>query len=240
MPLTGRHALHVYESDAELAKTAAAFTRGAIDRGEAVVLIPLESHFPPLYGQLAAHGVDPDRREQLFFADPGTFGFDLADAEAAVALGPAIEELVRDVRKSGVQAVNVWRETPHRLLETPQRELFFALESRWQHSAEADAALTVLCAHHAAILDPIGAADLEAVLGVHDAVVATPEVERLVEPLDLALREILGDRMAGIVWSLADRDVPNRPPALRRVAWLRAQMPSTWRAVCDLARDRRG
>lgn len=241
------HALHVYRTDAHLAACAAQFARKGLERGEPAILVPNASHRDPLLAQLAQAGTDVER-------SIGEGRLVLADADALAAQATAspnglqeawsgVVDLLSTVRGPAAGRVTVWRDTPHRLLASGNRKEFFELEARWCEITR-DEGVSLLCSYNGDLLDDaIYGGDLQDLFSHHTHLLGTEDAETLEAPVHDALCDVLGKRMAGMAWALADAAEPairEIHPSIARLVWLKQNMPSTWGRVITLARSKSG
>jgi hypothetical protein len=241
------HALHVYRTDAHLAAHAAEFARKGLARGEPTILVPNAAQRDPLLAQLAEGGTDVDRamgEGRLVMAD--------ADALAAQATSsPAglqeawngVVDLLSTVRGPSVGRVTVWRDAPHRLLRSGNRREFFELEARWCEITR-DEGVSLLCSYSGDLLDDaLYGGDLQDLFAHHTHLLGSEDADNLEAPVHDALCDVLGKRMAGMAWALADAAEPairDIHPSIARLVWLKQNMPSTWGRVIVLARSKSG
>ncbi len=240
-----RHGLHVYRTAEHLVGCVAAFALQGLERGEPAILVPARANRAPLVGRLRESGFDVDAAlaaGRLVLADADELvQRSLAASPASVdGMWESFRSLVASLRARGARGVTVWGEGPDRLLKAGHPALFTDLERRWCDATRNDTRLNLLCSYRA---DPLDASvydgELQAVCALHSHVLELEDAAELGAVVESAVAEVLGARMTGMAWSLADAAVPltaELPLPFARLLWLKEQMPSTWGRVLALAR----
>lgn len=239
--MTPRHGLHVYQTDAHLARCVATFAKNGLDSGETVILVPSRQHREPVLAQLARGGVDvPEAisRGRLVLRDADTI------AEQSIAAG-SVEAAWREFRgllESAGPSVAVWGEATDRLLQMGETELYLRLERLWCEAIVTSLGLRVLCSYRADPLDErIYEGELQDGCANHTHLHDLEDAGRLEGRVSESLERILGSKLAGMALTLADASRPQlaeMPPPFSRLLWLQAQMPATWRRVVADVRAR--
>ena len=227
----GRHGLHIYRSDAHLAASAARFAAAALLRGEPVVLAPSRDHRAGVIAALRAARVLVEPLEAAGLLVIAGAEDDWTRLMAALA----------DIRAKGFARAAVWSETSDLLLKSGAGEAFRELERLWREAAAAGG-LDVLCSYRADLLDDgLYAGELASVCGGHSHVSSCEAPPLLEAAVDGAFVEVMGHRDTGMAWSLAsDYDAFPKalPSSVRRLGWIAANMPATYKKVFAAARAR--
>lgn len=241
--LNRRHGLHVYRTTDHLAASIAGFALAGLQRGDPAVLVPAAEHRGPVLGALQAAGVDVPAAmaaNRLVVADADELAARCAAAGSVDEVWRAFTALLANLRQGGRLGVTVWGETPDRLLKTGHEELYRDLETRWAAWTTEDPHIDLLCSCEADLLgEALYDGVLQEVCALHTHVFTVEDAFRLTEVIDAAAADVLGPRMAGMAWALADasrRPTAELPLPFARLLWLKAQMPHTWQHVVAVAR----
>jgi hypothetical protein len=239
--MTRRHGLHVYQTDAHLARCVAMFAKSGLESGEIVILVPSRPHRELILAQLKRVGVDVPKaisRRRLVLRDADTI------AEQSVAAG-SVEAAWREFRgllESAGPRVAVWGEATDRLLQMGHTELYLRLERLWCEAIVTSLSLRVLCSYRADPLDErIYEGELQDGCANHTHLHDLEDAGRLEGRVSESLERLLGSKLAGMALTLADAARPqlaDMPPPFSRLIWLQAQMPATWRRVLADLRER--